>query len=91
MYGLGMPSCETVNEIPELNDFTQIIIGPIQQLLRNSIQQNIDPVKKFKHFWSGLHGLIALDMIGIITEKKKNEEVLEDFIQTFLSGIENTH
>ena len=87
MYGLGMPSCETVKAIPELNEFTEIIFEPLQQLISHSANKANDAMVKFKSFWTGLHGLVSIDIMNISGKRVPNEKVLEDFLNTFLAGM----
>ena len=88
MFGLGMPSCETVNEIPELIAFTGLILEPIKSLINSSKNQSVDPFLKLQTFWSMLHGLISINMMGNNQNRENlNQMVLQDFIGSFISGI----
>ena len=86
MYGLGMPSCETAERIPELGAFTKIIINAIKDLIATGNKQDTDPFLKLHTFWSMLHGLISINMMGE-TREEMNLMVLKDFIAGFISGI----
>lgn len=88
MYGLGMPSCETVKSIPELASFTEVILEPLRDLIAKSKNPDADPWLKLHTLWSTLHGLISINMMG--KEGSRNElnaMVLKDFINGFISGI----
>lgn len=88
MYGLGMPSCETVKEIAELSSFTGLILEPIKCLIETSKHPQTDPFLKLHTFWSMLHGLISINMMGNSFNKEElNQMVLQDFITSFISGI----
>ena len=88
MYGLGMPTCETVKEINELASFTELILSPLRELISNSKHPDIDPYLKLHTFWSMLHGLISINMMGKEGDRNElNKMVLKDFITSFLSGI----
>jgi len=90
MYGLGMPGCETVKQIAELNTFTELIMQPIRDLIAKSGNKGADPFLKLHTFWSTLHGLISINMMG--AEKGRDElnaMVLKDFIIGFISGIKS--
>ncbi len=89
MFGLGIPSCDAVKEIPELNDFVQLVMEPISTLIKNNQQKKTDARVKFKSFWSSLHGLISINIMDITGTKNINEKVLEDFFESFLAGIKN--
>jgi AcrR family transcriptional regulator len=88
MYGLGMPGCEAVKQIPELGTFAQLILEPLKELIEKSKDTNADAFLKLHTFWSMLHGLISINMMG--NEKGRDElnaMVLKDFINGFISGI----
>jgi AcrR family transcriptional regulator len=88
MYGLGMPTCETVREIGEVHHFTQLILDPVRELIAESKTPKADPYLKLHTFWSMLHGLISINMLG--KEQGRNElnaMVLQDFIRSFITGI----
>lgn len=88
MYGLGIPSCETVNQISELSAFSELILQPIRDLIGRSKQAETDPFLKLHTFWSMLHGLISINMMGGGEKKEDlNKMVLQDFISGFISGM----
>ncbi|HYK77457.1 MAG TPA: TetR/AcrR family transcriptional regulator [Daejeonella sp.] len=88
MYGLGIPTCETVRQITELHAFTEIILEPIRNLIEKSNNKQTDPLLKLRTFWSMLHGMISIDMMGQVNPREElNNQVLRDFINGFLSGI----
>ena len=70
MYGLGMPSCETVQKIPELNVLSELMIGSIKELIAETGNKEADAYLKLHTFWSMLHGLISINMMG---EENKRE------------------
>lgn len=88
MYGLGMPSCETVKQTAEMNAFTELILEPIRQLLASSRHPETDPYLKLHTFWSMLHGLISIAMIDKENSRDNlNTMVLKDFMTGFISGM----
>jgi len=87
MYGLGMPTCETVKQITELTAFTELILRPINNLIEKAKNKKADPYLKLHTFWSMLHGLISINMMGKETREDLNNMVLKDFITSFISGI----
>lgn len=89
MFGLGVPSCEAVKKIPELNNFVQIVIEPIGELISRNKQKQMDERIKFKSFWASLHGLISIDIMDITGKRSTNKRVMEDFFDSFLEGIRN--
>ncbi|WP_424494666.1 TetR/AcrR family transcriptional regulator [Salinimicrobium sp. GXAS 041] len=88
MYGLGIPSCETVNRIAELGVFTDLILEPIKKLINAGSKPQTDPFLKLHTFWSMLHGLVSINMMGTGEKKEEmNQRVLQDFICSFLLGF----
>lgn len=88
MYGLGMPGCETVKQIPELVGFTEIVLAPVKDMLAKSKNADTDPYLKLHTFWSTLHGLISINMLGKDDSRDElNAMVLKDFLIGFISGI----
>jgi AcrR family transcriptional regulator len=87
MYGLGMPGCETVNQIDELKSFTEIVLEPLRTLIAGN-NTKADPFLKLHTLWSTLHGLISINMMGKDNRRNElNAMVLKDFIIGFISGI----
>ena len=88
MYGLGIPSCETVNQISELSTFSELILQPVKEMIAASKAPETDPFLKLHTFWSMLHGLISINMMGTGESKEElNQMVLKDFIRGFVSGM----
>ena len=90
MYGLGMPTCETVRQISELHVFSHLLLTSIQQLIAGGNKPDTDPFLKFHSLWSMLHGLVSINMMTKGSEKNElNAKILEDFIHGFLTGLKN--
>lgn len=90
MYGLGIPSCETVNQIPEMSAFSNLILEPVKSLIASGQSHDTDPYLKLHTFWSMLHGLVSINMMGNAQKKQElNARVLKDFISSFLLGFRN--
>lgn len=88
MYGLGMPTCETVRQVSELATFTELILNPIKELIAAGSQPNANPFMKLHTFWSMLHGLISINMMRKEESKEDmNNLVLRDFISGFVAGL----
>jgi len=90
MYGLGMPTCETVRQISELHIFSDLILAPIQQMITGSNRMDTDPFLKLHTFWSMLHGLVSINMMTKGGEKNElNARILQDFIHGFLTTLKS--
>jgi AcrR family transcriptional regulator len=90
MYGLGIPSCETVLQIPEIGSFTDLVTQPIKELITKNKNATADPLLKLQTFWSMLHGLVSINMMNNSEQKQElNQRVIQDFIAGFISGIKS--
>ena len=88
MYGLGIPSCETVQKTPELNKLTGLFLSSIQELIDVNPGKDLDGILKLHTFWSMLHGLVSINMMGKENSREEmNLMILKDFITGFLSGF----
>jgi len=88
MYGLGMPTCEAMREMPELKVFSETILQPIRALIQSGKNKKTDETLKLQTFWSMLHGLISINMLSNeANQNKYNALILQDFIKTFIAGI----
>jgi AcrR family transcriptional regulator len=89
MYGLGMPTCETVKQVPELGRFSETLQAPIQQLITSSRQPDTNPLLKFHTFWSMLHGLVSINMVNrTACPDELHQMVLQDAIRGYIKHIE---
>lgn len=89
MFGLGMPSCERASQIPEIGNFSKIIIYSIQQL-SGAAEVNEQIMLKFHTFWSILHGLSSINMVNMTaTPNEMQQRVLQDAVQGFIQNINN--
>ena len=89
MYGVGMPGCETVKRVEELNRFITLIKSAIESLAEKNGTNNIDPFLKLHTFWSMLHGLISINMLNKESNNELNMMVLTDFIKGFIAGFKS--
>ena len=87
MFGLGMPSCERVNQITEIGYFTSTVTSTIQRLRgdENVVKATI---LKFHTLWSILHGLSSINMVNMAaTPNEIQQGVLQDAVQGFIKNI----
>lgn len=88
MYGLGMPTCETVRQIPELGSFTDLLQDSVGQLINSTGRTDLDTFTKMKTFWSMLHGLISINMMSEAVHREETDNlILNDFIHSFIAGL----
>ncbi|RZJ79118.1 MAG: TetR/AcrR family transcriptional regulator [Flavobacterium sp.] len=87
MFGLGMPSCERVNQITEIGNFSKILIDTIKNLGKFSDTNELI-LLKFHTLWSILHGLSSINMVSMTaTPNEMQQRVLQDAIKGFIKNI----
>ncbi len=93
MYGLGMPTCESLSSVPELMAFIGVIHSTIEELLKES-GNTTDIWLKVHSFWSTIHGLVSINLMSPptnhmgMTNNEFNKTILKDFLKGFLKGLE---
>lgn len=89
MFGLGIPTCETANQISEMRQFSDIMISIIKQLLAVGPQPDADPYLKFRTFWSILHGLVSIQMIDGQSSATNHQglKILQDAVSGFIRSL----
>lgn len=88
MFGLGIPTCEMVNSIQELKNFSDTVIGVIQSAIAQSHAPQADYWLKYHTYWSILHGLISIQMISDqAAADPRNSLILQDAMQGFISTL----
>ena len=95
MFGLGMPTCETVSKIPAIVTFSEVVTSSIVAMVPAGVKSPFDPFLKYQSFWSMLHGLVSINMSALGAGAKADGEhenlplkVLEDVMCSFIRGIE---
>ena len=88
MYGLGMPTCEAVRQVPELGKFTNLLQHTIKDLIAESKNTDTDSFLKFHTFWSMLHGLVSINMVDrTACPDSLHQLVLQDAVKGFIRNI----
>jgi AcrR family transcriptional regulator len=89
MFGIGMPCCERQRSVTEKGGMRDLFMGPIDQLLKEKDKRQADPCLKYHAFWSVLHGLVSIKMMGNYeVSDKLNKLVLEDAVTGFIKNLE---
>ena len=98
MFGLGIPTCETVSKIPAIVSYSEEIISSIIAMVEPGKKPAFDPFLKYQSFWSMLHGLVSINMsaLGSRPDTVQNGgeqeglplQVLEDVMCSFIRGIQ---
>src|SRR5260221_10848637 len=98
MFGLGIPTCETVTRIPAIASYSEVIISSLIGMVEPGKKPSFDPFLKYQSFWSMLHGLVSINMSALggrpDTLQNGGEHdglpllVLEDVMCSFIRGIQ---
>ena len=92
MFGLGMPGCEELANVPELVSFISVLRSTIAEVIKQG-HSNADAELKVRSFWSMIHGLVSINLLapphahGGVTKDQMNRMILKDFITGFIKGL----
>jgi len=88
MFGLGMPSCDTARKVPEIGAFGMLVSGVIKEIMATSSHPDANPFLKYHTFWSMLHGLVSINMMGqTTTPDEMNKMILKDAMYGFIRAL----
>ncbi len=93
MYGLGMPTCESLTKVPELMAFIGVIHSTIEEIIKNGNNAGSDTWLKVHSFWSMIHGLVSINLMSPevshlgMSQVDFNKAILKDFIKGFVKGL----
>lgn len=94
MYGVGMPTCESLTKVPELTAFIGTIHSTIEDLIRENNADIANTWLKVHSFWSTIHGLVSINLMSAsvahmgMDKDEFNKTILKDFLKGFLKGLE---
>ncbi len=91
MFGLGMPGCEELANVPELVSFISVLRSTIADVIKQG-HSNADAELKVRSFWSMIHGLVSINLLAPphthgVTKDQMNRMILKDFITGFIRGL----
>lgn len=89
MFGLGMPSCETVNNVTEIKQLSNIMMQAIRAVGDEAGNTHIDHYLKVKTFWSMLHGFMAIELFSHNQIQKEPTATFTDAIDSFIFTLIN--
>ncbi len=93
MFGLGMPGCEELANVPELSAFIEVIESTIDQVIKDGSNKDADAHLKVRSFWSMIHGLVSINLLQPpstkegVSKEQMNKMILNDFIIGFIKGL----
>lgn len=89
MFGLGMACSEMEKCLPEKAEFRDLVMEPIATLMKKNAKQDTKVCLKYHTFWSVLHGLTSIKMMGNSdVSDELNKMVLDDAIAGFIKNLE---
>lgn len=89
MYGLGMPSCEAVNNVAEIKQMSNVMMQAIQAVGEEAGNGTIDHYLKVKTFWSMLHGFMAIELFSHNQIQEAPTATFTDAIDSFIFTLIN--
>jgi AcrR family transcriptional regulator len=88
MFGLGMACSEMEKCMPEKSDFRNLVMEPIAAVVEKNKKQDVNVCLKYHTFWSVLHGLISIKMMGNSDiSDTLNKMVLDDAVSGFIKNL----
>ncbi|MFL9483941.1 TetR/AcrR family transcriptional regulator [Chitinophagaceae bacterium LWZ2-11] len=88
MFGLGIPSCETVNQVAAMRAVTGILISAVEQTIAAGKNPTVNTHLKFHTFWSILHGFVSIQMLSHEEQPGMDKKIiLDDAVESFIKGI----
>ncbi len=89
MYGVGMACCEGEKCTDDKEGFDHFIMESITLVLKKSKQPVANACLKYHTFWSILHGLVSIKIMGNSpVSGELNKMVLDDAIEGFIKNLE---
>ncbi|RYZ47439.1 MAG: TetR/AcrR family transcriptional regulator [Chitinophagaceae bacterium] len=88
MFSLGMAGCEMGQSMPEKAAFRNVLVEPIDLLLKKHNKTNVNPCLKYHTIWSVMHGLISIKMMNKSdVSDELNKMVLDDAVNGFIKNL----
>lgn len=88
MYGVGMACCEGGNCLDDKEGFDYFIMEAIKKIIAKSKQPDTNACLKYHTYWSILHGLVSIKIMGNSpVSGELNKMVLDDAINGFIKNI----
>jgi len=89
MYGLGIPTCQMVRDIPEIRQVSDLLHATIDDAIQSGKNPDVDGHLKATTFWSILHGLVAMTIIAAHGGPEMARRTLDDAVQGFIKALLN--
>jgi AcrR family transcriptional regulator len=83
MFGLNVNCCELSAKLPEADAPYDLVAEVIEEIMAPGKPTEDDVCVKYYTFWSVIHGLISINMVG----RRTSEEITHEVLKTAISGI----
>lgn len=88
MFGLGIPACDRVKQVLEIQSLTEIFMTVIQDAIDSGNNKEADKWLKFHTYWSILHGLVSIQMMDQNASLDKEKQlILKDAVAGFIKSL----
>lgn len=87
MFGLGIPTCETIHSSTEAKAVSDAMLCSISQAIDTEANSRSDKFLKLRTMWSILHGLVAIELLSGDPNPDKSLPILEDAINGFVQSL----
>lgn len=88
MFGLGIPACDRVKQVIEIQLLTEVFMAVIQKAIDSGHNPTADKWLKFHTYWSILHGLVSIQMMDHNPSPHVEKQlVLQDAINGFIRSL----
>jgi AcrR family transcriptional regulator len=87
MYGVDMMCCEMTKSLPEAEAARKMLFDAIGKIMTESEPTEEIICRKYYTFWSIIHGLISINLVGKGNTTDMNEHILRDAIQGIIKAI----
>lgn len=89
IYGVGMACCEREKCAEDKNSFDYFVMETISEAIAKSKQPGASPCLKYHTYWSILHGLVSIKIMGNSpVSGELNKLVLQDAINGFIKNLD---
>lgn len=89
MFGIGMATCELEKCMPEKSTFRNLLVQPIDTLLRKHGKFTENTCLKYHTLWSIMHGLVSIKIMGNSdVSDELNKMVLDDAVAGFIKNLQ---
>ena len=88
MYGVGMACCEGKKYLDDKERFDYFVMESIKEAISKSKEPGANVCLKYHTFWSILHGLVSIKIMGNSpVSGELNKMVLDDAINGFIKNL----